>query len=495
MRKLVTLLLPCLSACVLGQTTGVLSPFANPLPKGKVVADGNNFAVVNAAGMTNVYFNGTAITGDALNWGTPAQFADRLLNEGANLVRFHHEAATVARLVSLADACYSRGIYFCFDVVGDRWMNRKVEVYEAGPVRAELVTEMDRLKPLLKHAGLAYVGLVNEGATPLKGKYNSNFAKVVQMCDSTYLWFKSRLRERGYTGLVGDLPDANIDGRFAPIIAKQDMILVHGYGTHNNGQNYRPENWARNGVHLGSMIHHIQQSRLREVLVRSHNSNIAAQGLMAPSPKPALIQEFACMYPAPDRAMNEINWRTELLRRGVSVVSYGDATNQSQLRGTHTEVHDFAKVTDPARQIAALAGALLIKYGRGKQTDWYWGHMTGKTDPNYRYATADVSVNLDINRGVVKIKTPARKMFVILLDKIKVQGFTSVDIGNGWWKTTNRGGLNFIHLPASPMNLGVPVKTATWVNPFTLKKEAALATLGTGFSPDRALGIYEIDLN
>jgi len=175
-------------------------------------------------------------------------------------------------------------------------------------------------------------------------------------------------------------------------VAKQDMTIVHGYGTHNNGQTYRPENWARTGVHLGTMINYLNQTRVREVLVLSQKSDISPQGLMEPSPKPAIIQEFACMYPAPDRAMNEINWRAECVRRKVSMISYCGATNQSQLRGTYTEVHDFARITDPARQVSALAGALLAKYGLGTQTDWYWGHMIGKNDPNYRYATAQTSV-------------------------------------------------------------------------------------------------------
>lgn len=477
MKQIATLILCCLA--MLGFCQSSNSPLlANPLPIGKVVASGNDFAVQTSEKIIPVYFNGTSVAGDALNWGTPAEFAARCESEGLNLIRFHHfDAVSVDRLVALADALYAKGIYFCFDIVGDRWMNRKVEVYEGGAIRNEMIAEMDRLKPLLRHSGLAYTGLVNEGATPLKGKYNANFARCVEICNETYGWFKARLAERGYTGLVGDLPDANIDSRFGHIVAKQDILLVHGYGTHNNGQQWKPENWAVTYVHIGSIVNHINNYGRKIEAVIAPPPLVADNEVdLVPAPKPAIIQEFACMFPNPDRGMNEMLWRLDFFRRGYSVCSYAMATNQSQLRGTHTEIHDFAWMTDPARRNAQIAGALLVKYGKGPLLDYYFGGAIWPgpvADPNVRFATDKVSVKLDKDRGLMQVKAGYKKLLYVSLDQTLVRGFASIDAGNGWRQTTARGGLTFGAWIPKPIDVGAPVSGA-YQDGVTLRKDGNL---------------------
>lgn len=514
MKLLSTLLLCCLAILGFGQITASKPALANPLPIGTVIADGNNFAVKTATGTTPIYFNGTSVSGDALNWGTAAEFADKVLGEGINLVRFHHESATIARLAELADACYARGIYFCFDVVGDRWMNRKVHVYEddqtknalGQTIRGELVVEMDRLKPLLRHPGLAYAALVNEGATPLLGKYISDFARCVEICNETYGWFKARLAERGFTGLVGDLPDANIDpARFGPIVAKQDLLLVHGYGTHNNGQNAKwPEQWAIVYGHGNSIVNHINNyGRWVEAVIAPPPSFEPWRVERVPAPKPVLIQEFACMYPNPDRGMNELLWRIDFLRRGYSVCSYAMATNKAQMRplgdplGSYTEIHDFAWITDPARRNAQAAGAFLVKYGQGPITDWYYAGSLWPgpfADPNVRYAAGKVTVKLDALRGFMQIKAGYKKLYYVSIDQTLVRGFTWVDAGNGWRKTTKRGSIDDIGtwIP-KPIDVGAPVSGAYQWDMETKRPSVTLKKKGNLVYPVGA-GVIEVNL-
>jgi hypothetical protein len=491
MKTLTSLLLCCLTLLGLSQDSRSLI-LANPLPQGRVVANGNSFAVLSPNGMQDVVFYGVNANFDALNWESPEKFVDRLWLDGVNLIRLHHENASIDRQYAIALAAAKRGMYVAWDVCDDAFLSTKLQVYEKDPaVRTRALQRMDRMKPLFNLPNIAYLACVNEGANLLKGKYNGNRPKLVELANETYVWFKTELAKRGYTGLLGDLADGSIDVElFAPIVANQDIILMHAYGTHNQGKRWRDENWAENGHFLGTNIFHMLKSRVKET------KNAEGQVIKTEAaPKPALMQEMACMFPNPQRAINELGWYSELKKWNISVVAFCYAANLSQMRGTHTEVDDFSLVTDPARYAAFRGGALIYKFGAGDIYSSYWGHLLkpSKRDPNYRCKWQKVDVNLTRERGSVVVRISATKALVVLVDQVLHRGQTNKDVGDGWKEIVSRGGLVFGYWDTPAVNIGAPVSGAYRLNTGTMAIEPTLVKSGNTFQPGVGFGVFEIN--
>jgi hypothetical protein len=475
LRLLITLLLCCLVLLGFGQDSSN-NYFANPLPKGPIIADGQALTIDGKP----IYLHGTNISYLACWPEDPAKAADYLARHGYNWIRLHHVddlirrgEKTVDGLVKFIEALYARGIRVSIDGISQYGGYSKLSLYQ-GQNRADYAAYVRRLQPVLALPATWMFCLINEGYTELKN------SSSVSRAPELYTWGKDLVQGLGFRGQVGDGGDQNIDPPlFKNVALQQDIVLNHIYGVHPQGGRYMVRSWAENGDYAG---------------VSFWLKNLSG--------RPMVFQEVGCLPFASDRGVNEVFIASEARKKSSGICYFQEMSNIAQWRvalgtGTVPVIDDTATVTDYVRMVARLAGALIAKYGGGPDLEYYNGHdvkPTPKRDPNYQRVTEKVKVYVTREKATVIVSVAPKKRYVFLLDQALVRGYTSTTGADGWISTTNRGGRTLGFWEATAVDLGAEVSGAYRLDPWTLRQVGTMLKVGTTFIPDRTCGAYEINL-
>lgn len=435
MKRLFTLLLCCL-ACL-----GVADiDLRNPLPRGQITVKQGKLVIER----NQVFLYGANFTFDSVTAYPPKDFAQYCLKRGMNWVRFHKIKDGID-ILPYVEALYEVGIRSSIDIL----------LAEDGPAfysgnLTKFNTRATALQGVLKQPGLFAVCIVNEGGTALRGSLSTSPSISIELAKTT-------LRSMGFTGLIGDLPDANIDPpQFVDEVSHLDVALAHGYGIHPQGLKYQEPIWMQN-PHFAGVSYW-----LRDL-----------------TGKPLLFQELGCLFPDHRRHLNESFLIMEGLTRGLNgVCLFQWASNHGQMRGEAGVIDMFSIATDPVRQVSYFAGAM---YAKTK------GVIPSTTLP------WTVESNIGPYSGFIVFKKGKQRV-VILLGRSAVDGFSSKDVGSGWLQIDKFGSRKMWHPEGDWFDLGTPIASAYRTDTFSMGRAAQMRVEGNRFQPDRELGVFEVTL-